>query len=57
MNNYLFVAPYEEEWEYSLECLKNDVLCAFVQNVDDEQSSEFGNIGIEKFCGSLMRTY
>lgn len=57
MNSYLFISPNQEEWEYNRECLEQGIVCAYVQNMQDEEMSEFGNIGIMLMNGGLIRTF
>ncbi len=57
LNNFLYISAHKEEWEYSRECLQSGNVCAYVHNEDDDQLSEFGNIGIKYANGGLIRTY
>lgn len=51
-----YVSDSPDEWEMD----KNDILegysCVYVNNIDDEYSSEFGSIGIKPVFGGLVRT-
>lgn len=52
----LYVSEYEEEWEMDRDDLKEGYPIAYVINLDDEHSSEFGSIGIKSQFGGLIRT-
>ena len=54
--SFLIVTDYKEEWDYSLEKIKNEFYAfAYVWNKDDEYSSEFGTIAITNFGGGIER--
>lgn len=52
----LFVSSYQEEWEEEQEELQRGMAIAYVKNLDDENCSEFGSIGIQPSFGGLRRT-
>ena len=53
--NILYISQYEEEWESEKEEIKEDVLFSYVKNLDVEEFSEYGRIGITKATGGLIR--
>jgi len=55
MLSYLYVSSNEEEWELDRQDLKDGYPFVYVENVDNEILSEFGNIGIELRNGGVIR--
>ena len=53
----LYVSSYEEEWEADREDLKNDRCLAYVINIDMPTCSEFGSIGVKRFCNWIARIW
>ena len=58
MENYLFVSDYPDEWDKEHECIQEGTPLAYVENLDAEECSELGLIGVEltSACG-LRRTF
>ncbi len=56
MKNYLYVSRYKEEWERNIQLINNNCTCAYAQNLNDDDLSEFGVIGIKNNNGSFERT-
>ena len=54
--SFLYVSIYSEEWEMDNEGLKEGVPIVYVKNVDDEDCSEYGSIGIMPLAGGVLRT-
>ena len=54
--SFLIVSKYEEEWEITLEEVKDGCAFAYVWNKSDEICSEFGTIGVRSFGGGIART-
>lgn len=54
--SFLYVSKYEEEWEDDNIDLEDGYPLAFVKNVDDDYSSEYGAIGISPRFGGIIRT-
>lgn len=54
--SFLYVSNYEDEWESDNEDLKEGYPIVYVWNVDEEDFSEFGSIGIKSVFGGLVRT-
>lgn len=52
----LYVSDSEEEWEYDIDDLKAGYPFAYVMNLDDDDCSEFGSIGVKPQFGGLVRT-
>lgn len=52
----LYVSNHPEEWEMDNEDLKEGYPIAYVENISDPYSSEFGSIGIRPANGGLVRT-
>lgn len=52
----LYVSKQEDEWEMDDQDLEDGYAFVYVLNVDDENSSEFGSIGIQPSIGGLRRT-
>lgn len=58
MDSYLFVSDYEEEWERDREELQNGSALAYVNNLDYDECSEFGGIGVKRSpAAGLLRTW
>lgn len=58
MDSYLFVSDNEEEWERDREELQNGSVFAYVNNLDDDECSEFGSIGVQRSpAAGLLRTW
>lgn len=53
--SFLYVSTYTDEWEMDNEDLEAGCPVAYVKNVDDEFSSEYGGIGVESKWGALVR--
>lgn len=54
----LFVSTAPDDWEGDLDEIKNDKQTfAYVINMDDPYSSEFGTIGIKAKNGGVSRTF
>lgn len=54
--SFLIVSKYDEEWEMTLEEVKDEYAFAYVWNKTDEWCSEFGTIGVKSFGGGIART-
>ena len=52
----LYVSKYEEEWNDDKEILKEGYPIVFVMNLDNDDFSEYGSIGIKESMGGLLRT-
>lgn len=52
---FLIVSKYEEEYEMTLEGVKNGYAFSYVWNKSDEMCSEFGDVGIRSFGGGIAR--
>lgn len=53
---FLVVSKYEEEYEMTLEGVKDGYAFAYVWNKSDEMCSEFGDVGIKSFGGGIARS-
>ena len=53
--SFLIVSKYEEEWEITLEEVKEGYAFAYVWNKSDEICSEFGTVTIKSFGGGIAR--
>ena len=54
--SFLIISKYDEDMEYMLRMEGNKGFAfAYVWNKSDEQSSEFGTIGIQSFGGGIKR--
>ena len=53
--SFLMMSQYEEEWEMTLEELKDGYAFAYVWNKDDDLCSEFGTIVVKSFGGGITR--
>lgn len=56
MLSFLYVSDDKYEWGYDRDDLKKGYALAYVKNLDDEECSEFGTIGIKPQYGGLIRT-
>jgi predicted 3-demethylubiquinone-9 3-methyltransferase (glyoxalase superfamily) len=54
--SFLIVSKYDEEWEMTLEEVKDEYAFAYVWNKTDEWCSEYGTIGVKSFGGGIART-
>jgi hypothetical protein len=52
---FLIVSKYEEEYEMTLEGVKNGYVFSYVWNKSDEMCSGFGDVGIRSFGGGIAR--
>lgn len=53
----LYVSKHESEWEQDIKDLSNEQALAYVRNVNDDLSSEFGYVGIKPKNGGVSRTW
>ena len=53
--SFLIMSKYEEEWDMTLEELKDGYAFAYVWNKDDDECSEFGTIAVKSFGGGITR--
>ena len=53
--SFLVVSKYEEEWEETLEEVKEGYAFSYVWNKDDEWCSEFGTISVASFGEGIAR--
>lgn len=53
--SFLIVSKYEDEWEITLEEVKDGYAFSYVWNKSDEMCSEFGTIGVKSFGGGIAR--
>lgn len=53
--SFMFISKYEEEWESTIEELKDGYAFAYVWNKDDDYCSEFGTIAVKSFGGGIVR--
>ena len=53
--SFLIMSKYEEEWEFTLNELKDGYAFAYVWNKDDDLCSEFGTIVVKSFGGGIVR--
>lgn len=51
----LYISKYEEEWEIEKDEMQYGILLAYVRNINIEEFSEYGRIGIQKAFGGLVR--
>ena len=51
----LYVENSDENYKYDNELLNDGIQYAYVWNMDDEDCSEFGTIGIKPVAGGLVR--
>lgn len=54
--SFLYVSKYTEEWETDNEYLEEGMPLVYVMNVDDDDCSEYGSIGIQPMHGAILRT-
>ena len=52
---FLCISKYEEEWEDTLEEIKDGYAFSYVWNKTDEWCSEFGTIAVKSFGGGIAR--
>ena len=52
---FLCVSKYEEEWDMTLEEIKDGYAFSWVWNKTDEWCSEFGTIAVKSFGGGIAR--
>lgn len=52
---FLCISKYEEEWEDTLEDVKEGYAFSYVWNKTDEWCSEFGTIAVQSFGGGIKR--
>ena len=52
---FLCISKYEEEWDYTLEEIKEHYAFSYVWNKTDEWCSEFGVIEVKSFGGGIAR--
>jgi hypothetical protein len=53
--SFLCISKYEEEWEETLEDVKEGYAFSYVWNKTDEYCSEFGTITVRSFGGGIAR--
>ena len=53
--SFLIISKYEEEWEYTLDDVKEGYAFSYVWNKSDEWCSEFGTIAVRSFGGGIAR--
>ena len=53
--SFLCVSKYEEEWEMTLDNVRDGYAWSYVWNKDDEWCSEFGTIAVKSFGGGIAR--
>lgn len=53
--SFLIVSKYEEEWEVTLEDVRDGYAFSYVWNKTDEWCSEFGTIAVKSFGGGIAR--
>ena len=54
--SFLYVSKYPEEWQMDNDDLKAGYPVVYVKNIDIEEFSEYGSIGIELNIGGVRRT-
>lgn len=52
---FLCISKYEEEWEDTLEDIKDGYVFSYVWNKTDDYCSEFGTIAVKSFGGGIAR--
>ena len=52
----VYVSSNMDTWEYDREDMKDGIVFAYVENLDDPLSSESGTIGVRNRFGGLIRT-
>ena len=53
--SFLIVSKYDEEWEITLEEVKDGYAFSYVWNKTNEECSEFGTIAVRSFGGGIAR--
>lgn len=53
--SFLIVSKYDEEWEVTLEEVKDGYAFSYVWNKTDDYCSEFGTIAVKSFGGGIAR--
>ena len=53
--SFLCISKYEEEWEETLEDVKDGYAFSYVWNKTDDYCSEFGTIAVKSFGGGIAR--
>ena len=53
--DFLCISKYEEEWDYTLENIKDGYVFSYVWNKTDEWCSEFGTITVQSLGGGIRR--
>lgn len=53
--SFLIISKYEEEWEVTLEEVKDGYAFSYVWNKSDDYCSEFGTIAVRSFGGGIAR--
>ena len=53
--SFLIVSQYDEEWEMTLEDVKEGYAFSYVWNKTNEECSEFGTITVTSFGGGIAR--
>ena len=53
--DFLVMSKYEEEWEETLEDVKEGYAFSYVWNKTDDYCSEFGTITVKSFGGGIAR--
>ncbi len=54
--NYMYVSNNQDEWELDIDDIKQGYALVYVNNLSDDNCSEFGSIGIKNVFGGLIRT-
>lgn len=57
MLSLLYVSKHESEWVLDRKALAQAETCAYVVNLDDDDCSEFGWIGVKPSMGGVTRTW
>ena len=52
----IYVSKHKDEWEYDRDDMEQGYAYAYVKNLDDDLSSEYGMIGVQMRYGGLVRT-
>ena len=53
--SFLIVSKYDEEWDVTLEEIKDGYAFSYVWNKTDDYCSEFGTIAVRSFGGGIAR--
>lgn len=53
--SFLYVCKNTEEWNLDLEDIKDNTPLTWTENITDPDCSEFGQIGVHKINGGLIR--